>query len=162
MSGTSSPSATPRQTLLERRARRIANTRHLTLGLAVTFLGLSLAGAVVMRLVDETNFHSLGLAFWWALQTVTTVGYGDVVPTTDVGRVVGSLEMVFGISFVALLTAVVTSSVVRREQAIAEKDERAQQQRDIETLVNALKEIRQAIAGLDKRLDDLGPGPASR
>jgi Ion channel len=151
---------THRQTLLERRARRIASTHFLTFGLALTFLLLALAGGVVIRLVDKHDFDSLGLAFWWALQTVTTVGYGDVVPTTDVGRVVGSLEMVLGISFVALLTAVVTSTVVRRAQSVAEEAESAQQARDIKRLVDALAEIRQAIAALDTRLDELDSGPS--
>ena len=41
-----------------------------------------------MRFADSDNFPSVGLAMWWALQTVTTVGYGGVVPTTVFGRVI--------------------------------------------------------------------------
>ncbi len=73
----------------------------------------ALAGAVLMRLADPTNFPTLGTAIWWALQTVTTVGYGDVVPTTTHGRMVGGADMVLGVSFIAFLTAAVTSSVIR-------------------------------------------------
>jgi voltage-gated potassium channel Kch len=108
-----------------------------------------------MRLCYRQNFPSLGLAFWWALQTVTTVGYGDVVPTTDVGRVVGSIEMVLGISFVALLIAGVTSAVLLREEARAETIERTRKQRDVQTLNDVLTQIQEAIAGLDKQLDNL-------
>jgi hypothetical protein len=57
--------------------------------LALTFVALALVGAIVIRIADAHNFPSLGLAVWWALQTVTTVGYGDVVPSTSAGRVVG-------------------------------------------------------------------------
>ena len=150
------PAPEPRKaTLVERRARRIADARSVTLGLAATFLGLAFVGALGMRLVDEHNFPSLGLALWWALQTVTTVGYGDVVPTTDIGRVVGGIEMVLGVSFVAFLTAGVTSTVVRRGQESAEEAERTREERDIQTLIEALREIRHAIAGLDDRLDRL-------
>ena len=78
-----------------------------------------------MRIVDPDNFPSLGLATWWALQTVTTVGYGDVVPTNDVGRVIGSIEMVIGISFITFLTAGVTSTVIQRASAKAQAVERA-------------------------------------
>ena len=79
-----------RSSFIERHVRRIANARSLTLGLALTFVGLAFVGAIVMRIVDHDNFPSLGLAIWWALQTVTTVGYGDVVPTTGVGRPLGA------------------------------------------------------------------------
>jgi voltage-gated potassium channel len=67
-----------------------------------------------MRIADPHNFPSFGLAVWWALQTITTVGYGDVVPTTALGKVVGSVEMVIGVSFIAFLTAGVTSTVIQR------------------------------------------------
>ena len=72
-------------TLIDRRVQKIANARSVTFGLAITFVLLALACAVVVRIVDEHDFPSLGLAMWWSLQTVTTVGYGDIVPTTDVG-----------------------------------------------------------------------------
>ena len=71
----------------------------------------------MIRIVDPDNFPSLGLAIWWAIQTITTVGYGDVVPTTAVGQVIGGIEMVIGISFIAFLTAGVTSIVIQRGSA---------------------------------------------
>ncbi len=128
------------------------NARSVTVGLAATLLALSLVGAVVMRIADAHNFPSLGLAVWWALQTVTTVGYGDVVPTTAAGRVVGGIEMVLGVSFIAFLTAGVTSTVIQRGQAQAQGADASQQQQDVQTIVDALTEIRQAIADLDTRL----------
>jgi len=140
---------------MERQVQRIANARSVTLGLAVTFLVLALGGAIGMRIVDADNFPSLGLAFWWALQTVTTVGYGDVVPTTTLGRFVGGLEMVLGVSFIAFLTAGVTSTVVRRGQAGAEEAERLREERDMQALVDGQAQIRQAITDLDKRLDKM-------
>jgi voltage-gated potassium channel len=118
-----------------------------TVGLAVTFLALALVGAVVMRIADPHNFPSFGKAVWWALQTVTTVGYGDVVPTTTTGQVVGGLEMVVGISFIAFLTAGVTSSVIQRMQAGRAPDDHA--------LAESLAQTRDAIAELNRRLDTI-------
>ena len=138
---------------IERSVRRIANARSLTLGVALTFVGLAFIGAIVMRLADPDNFPSLGLATWWALQTVTTVGYGDVVPTTEFGRVIGGAEMVIGISFIAFLTAGVTSTVIQRASARAQAVERAHADRDAKTILDALVETRRAITELDTRLD---------
>jgi voltage-gated potassium channel Kch len=144
-----------RPSLIDRRVRRIANARSVTVGLALTFVALALVGAIVMRFADAHNFPSLGLAVWWALQTVTTVGYGDVVPTTSAGRVVGGVEMVIGVSFIAFLTAGVTSTVVQRGQAGAEDAERAREERDLQTIVDALALITHAITELGKRLDNI-------
>jgi voltage-gated potassium channel len=51
---------------------------------------------------------------WWALQTVTTVGYGDVAPAHTGGRLVGALVMLEGTAFIAIVTAVITSTFVTR------------------------------------------------
>ena len=96
--------------LIERRVRKIVSARSVTFGLALTFIGLAVAGAVVIRILDPHNFPTLGSATWWALQTVTTVGYGDIVPTTRLGQFVGGVEMVLGIAFITFVTAGVTST----------------------------------------------------
>jgi voltage-gated potassium channel len=108
-----------------------------------------------MRFADKHNFPDLGLAFWWALQTVTTVGYGDVVPTTTWGRVVGGVEMVLGVSFIAFLTAGVTSTVIQRGEAGAQQAERTERERSTQTIVDALAETRRAVGELDRRLDQI-------
>ena len=152
----SDPTPKPgRPSLIERRVRRIANARSVTVGLAVTFLVLAFIGAVLIRIADPDNFPSLGLALWWALQTVTTVGYGDVVPTSTIGRLVGGIEMVIGVSFIAFLTAGVTSTVIQRGEARTKDDDRAGRERDAQTIVDALTETRQAITALDRRLDNI-------
>jgi voltage-gated potassium channel len=121
-----------------------------TFGLAASFLALALAGAIVMRIADPHNFPSLGLAVWWGLETVTTVGYGDVVPTTTAGKVVGGVEMTIGISLISLLTAAVTSTVIQRGELSAQADERADRERNTRTILDALAQDRAAV---DKRLD---------
>ena len=54
---------------------------------------------------------------WWATQTVTTVGYGDVVPDSAGGQLIAVVLMVGGLSFFAVVTGVITSVFVTRAQA---------------------------------------------
>jgi voltage-gated potassium channel len=139
--------------LIERRVRKIANARSVTVSLALTFVVLAFVGAIVIEIVDRHDFSSFGSAVWWALQTVTTVGYGDVVPTTRVGQVVGGIEMVLGVSFIAFLTAGVTSTVIDRAEASAKEADRVNDERRTQAVLDVLAETRGQIAALDKRLD---------
>ena len=142
-----------RPSLIERRALKIADARSVTLGLAVTFVLLAFVGAIVIRIVDRHDFSSLGSAVWWALQTVTTVGYGDVVPTTVIGRVVGGIVMVLGVSFIAFLTAGVTSTVIYRAQKGTQEADRAHLERETQRILEALTQMNAQLTTLDKRLD---------
>ena len=69
---------------------------------------------VLMRVVDHKNFATVGEGLWWSPQTVTTVGYGDVVPTNASGRIVAALVMLLGLAFLSVITAAITSSFVAR------------------------------------------------
>ena len=72
---------------------------------------------VVEHLIDRETFGSVWLAMWWATQTVTTVGYGDVVPQQAAGQVIATFLMLGGLSIIAVVTAVITSAFVTRAQA---------------------------------------------
>jgi len=147
------PGHNPRRpALIERRIRKIANARSITLALAMTFVGLALGGAVAIRFLDEESFPSFGIAVWWALQTVTTVGYGDVIPAGSTGKVIGGIEMVLGVSFISFLTAGVTSAVIQRSQDKRHEEERVREIQDLQRLVETLGEIRTAITALERRL----------
>src|SRR3954463_221001 len=71
---------------------------------------------VVERLVDPGTFDNVWLGMWWAIQTVTTVGYGDVVSGSTVGKVIGSLLMLGGLAFFAVVTGTITSAFVAQRQ----------------------------------------------
>jgi hypothetical protein len=73
-------------------------------------------GGVVMRVLDHAEYHSVWLGMWWVLQTVTTVGYGDLTPTSAIGRILTSILMLWGVAFLAITTAAITSVFVARAQ----------------------------------------------
>jgi voltage-gated potassium channel len=79
---------------------------------------LMLAGGLLVRLIEPGTFTSIGLAWWWAVQTVTTVGYGDIVPHTTGGRLVGTTLMLAGVSLIPLVTSVVVSVLSLKRQQI--------------------------------------------
>ena len=77
----------------------------------------TVVGAVLVRLFDHKDFHDIGTALWWALQTVTTVGYGDITPKTWVGRAIGSFVILYAVAFLTILTAAITTSFIERARA---------------------------------------------
>ena len=79
--------------------------------IAAVSTSLTLAAGAFMTVADHDNFPSIGSGLWWAVQTVTTVGYGDHVPATLAGRVVATLVMLAGIGFLTVITAAITSSL---------------------------------------------------
>ena len=97
--------------------RRALSARRAAVIIGVYTVAVTLLAGAVARLLDGHDFHSFGSAMWWALQTVTTVGYGDIVPTNAVGRFVGGLLMVSGIAFLAVVTASVTAALVEAARA---------------------------------------------
>src|SRR4051794_31530117 len=73
-------------------------------------MAVTLVCAIVMRIVDGSEFGNIWLSLWWAVQTVTTVGYGDIVPSHVSGRAVASVLMLTGIGFVSVVTASITAA----------------------------------------------------
>jgi voltage-gated potassium channel len=118
----------PGRKWLERRtARYLDNPPSVARAAGVIIAGTAVivfASAFVMRVFDrENSFDTFGQAIWWSTQTVTTVGYGDIVPKTATGRVVGIVVMLAGVALAAVLTAVITSSFVARSQLGAGREE---------------------------------------
>jgi voltage-gated potassium channel Kch len=87
---------------------------------------LVIVGGILVRVVEPETFTSIGLSFWYAVTTVTTVGYGDVVPHTTAGRLVGTVLMLAGVSLIPLVTSVAVSILTtKRTQVLYDaQDER--------------------------------------
>jgi voltage-gated potassium channel len=84
---------------------------------AVTLLVTVISG-VAMHIVDRREFPTIGRSLWWAAQTVTTVGYGDVAPHATAGRIVGLAVMLGAITWVTLVTAAVTAILIDRSRGV--------------------------------------------
>jgi voltage-gated potassium channel len=111
-----------RSTKLWRRLAESALTPRRAAQMIVALtLAVTIIGGVLIWLVDHDEFPNLGTSLWWSLQTVTTVGYGDVVPHATSGRVIGAVLMLQGIGFITVVAAAVTASLI--EQARGRSDE---------------------------------------
>lgn len=87
-------------------------TRAILIIASIT-VAVVLLSALVMRFFDkEGEFDSYGESVWWAVQTVTTVGYGDIVPTTALGRFVAGIVMLMGVAFISMVSGVTASVLV--------------------------------------------------
>ena len=73
---------------LDREIARAATPRGAASVIAVATTLITVGAGLLMTVVDHENFPSLGCGLWWAAQTVTTVGYGDNVPTSFNGRLI--------------------------------------------------------------------------
>jgi voltage-gated potassium channel len=99
---------------LDRQLARTKNPRQAAVVIAVVSTSITVVAGLLMTVVDHGGFPSLGSGLWWAVQTVTTVGYGDHVPTTVGGQLLAALVMLLGIGFITVITAAITSSFISR------------------------------------------------
>jgi voltage-gated potassium channel len=120
--------------------------------LAAATLILALVAGLVMTIVDEKDFPNFGLAAWWAIVTLATVGYGDVVPTTVAGRFVGSAVIILGVTFLAFLTATVTSYFVSSDQERAKARELEEREAADEELRELLRRLESRLAAIESKL----------
>jgi voltage-gated potassium channel len=133
------------------RQRRITNV--VTSGRVVPYLititvGTAALGGLVVWRTDPSAFPSFGAGVWFALQTVTTVGYGDQVPNSAWGKTTAAIVMVTGISFLTFTTAIVASAFVAYQQR------RLEAQR-VEDEADRHDDLLAALAHLEQRLDEL-------
>ena len=140
-----------------RRRRRLSWLQAVTLVAAVSTTGLLGAAALVTQ-TDPQRYPDLGVALWWAAATVTTVGYGDVVPSSPGGRLVAAALMFIGIASFAFLTAAASAIVVG---AVSEEEQQIErEEREIQRIERA---ILSQLAEINARLQRLehNPPPAA-
>lgn len=152
--------------------RRLSVTLTSVLWLALSTAAVSsfvvlIGGTTVWRLEGErpgTTFRSWGDGIWWALTTMTTVGYGDHVPETTSGRVVAATIMIVGVGVLGAVAAVVAlifaAAVARREERILETEGRTLEARleaRLDTLDAGLARIEEQLGRHALGDDTRGP-----
>jgi voltage-gated potassium channel len=140
----------PSPAKMPRSIERVLTSRHVFARLILTTVGLTILFGVLISLVDRKEFPSVGLGMWWAVQTVTTLGYGDIVPTQLTGRLLAAATMIVGIGFLSLITATVASVLVSRATADTSSEERE--------LMASLKRVEQRLESLERELRSRGNG----
>lgn len=105
--------------------RVLRKERNILFTVFLIAVGYILTTALIMfNLEDSEMFESFFDALYWATTTLTTVGYGDIYPETDLGRVISMFSAVFGVAVIALPSGVITASYLdelREEKAKSEK-----------------------------------------
>jgi voltage-gated potassium channel len=122
----------------EARVRMVRSAASAALG--TTVIIIALAGVAVLDLeqdATDSNIHTLPDALWWAVTTVTTVGYGDHFPVTSAGRGIAAMLMLVGIASLGIVTAAIAAWFVAASQG---------DQQDLRDEVARLSEAVNALA----------------
>jgi voltage-gated potassium channel len=136
------------------RLTRLFSLRRLLSLEGMKYAALIAAGTVVLggalfAGIEKSQHLTTWDGIWWAMTTVTTVGYGDIGPESDSGRVLAMAIMLTGIGFVALLTAFIAERFVQQQEVAEAKEDQ---------ILSELREIRLRLDGLERRADhDLVP-----
>jgi voltage-gated potassium channel len=142
--------ASAAQAKMPRSIERVLTSRHVFARLIFTTVVLTILFGVLISLFDRKEFPSVWLGMWWAIQTVTTLGYGDIVPTQITGRLLAAATMIVGIGFLSLITATVASVLVSRATQGVSNEEA--------DLMAALKRVEQRLESLEQELRSRGNG----
>ena len=132
--------------------RRAVANRRIFPYLVIATASLGLLAGLVVRVIDHKDFPDYGTAVWWAIVTLATVGYGDVVPHTGWGRVVGSVVIVIGVTFVSFLIAIVTSYFIAAEEEEKAEQERAQRNEELAEARETLRRIENRLTSIEAKL----------
>ncbi|WP_238696356.1 potassium channel family protein [Thiomicrorhabdus sediminis] len=103
----------------------------------VVFAFIIIAAGGLFAFLEDRTFHE---GIWYALVTITTVGYGDVVPVSDEGRIFGMVLILFGVVFFSLVTANISAFLIGSEQRQLERD-----------ILNYMKQTDQRLAAQQER-----------
>ena len=92
----------------------------------IAVLYILLTALIMFNAEESDAFKNLFDALYWATTTLTTVGYGDICPTSDLGRVISMFSAIFGVAVIALPSGVITASYLEELREAKEKEEKEQ------------------------------------
>jgi len=136
-------------TRMSKTIRTLLSSHQLGTTLAVAFFITLLSGILITRL--DPSIGTVWDGMWWAWVTMSTVGYGDIVPENHAGRVFGALLILFGLVMVSLLTANLSAFFIGSDVKRVEREEH-----DAETM---LKDIAARLERIEQKLAEQ---PSSR
>ena len=143
-----------RLNIIERRIehfmRQPPSVRNAAGVIVVATAVVTVGAGTLISLIDNKEYPNVGVGLWWAIQTVTTVGYGDVTPRDVVGRVVAALVMLYGIAFIAIVTAVITSTFVARASHEYEESQKEEEESDRELMEKRFDELERKLDALTR------------
>lgn len=144
--------------VLDRRAARSLQGRvaaYVVLSTALVLYAGALAELSAERGAPGTNINTFGTSLWWAVSTITTVGYGDHFPVTTEGRCVAAALMIAGVALIGIVTASLASWFLGRVQAERHDD-------PVQVSARELAELRAEVRQLTALLQTSPPHPGPR
>ena len=138
-----------RRNLIERRLERYLqdplSIRNASAVIVIATTVVVVGAGVLIRFLDPDEYPDIGTGMWWALQTVTTVGYGDVTPSQVGGRLVGVAVMLEGTAFIAIVTALITSTFVARATRAHDASRADDDENDVARLERRFDELERKL-----------------
>jgi len=125
--------------------RQLLSRHHLGITLLASFIIIVFAGVIIASLDPAIKTPWDGL--WWAWVTITTVGYGDIVPVSNIGKVFASLLIAMGVGLFSMLTASFSAFfLAQEEENVAEKEQLS---------LEKLQRVEQKLDLLEEKIDRL-------
>ncbi len=135
--------------------------------LFVTFILMVISASLMYYIESHAQpdkFANIGESFWWAVATLTTVGYGDVFPITGWGKLISGIIALLGIGMVALPTGVISSAFIERVQARKNSEQKNHNEDIQDRLINierqlaelnTIKQLKSTLEEKDKEIQRL-------
>jgi voltage-gated potassium channel len=137
-----------------------SSMRNAAVVIITVTIGAVLIGSLVMWVFDPRDFPDFGTALWFTLQTITTVGYGDVTPTGPIGKVVAGVVMLVAIAFLTVVTALITSTFIDAAQRERRARENATQRDEMDRVEAGLEEVVGRLTAIEGALARIEQGAA--
>jgi voltage-gated potassium channel len=125
------------------------------LNLLLIFTGVVIIGTVAIYAVEsqtESEINTILDAVWWTVATITTVGYGDIVPLSELGRIIGIFYMFFGVTFIALSISIVGTRLYKKKYE--KEEEMAFDQKKILRIIKKLDDKQNEMSQSLKEIRD--------
>jgi len=125
------------------------------LNLLLIFIGVVIIGTVAIYAVEsqtESEINTILDAVWWTVATITTVGYGDIVPLSELGRIIGIFYMFFGVTFIALSISIVGTRLYKKK--FEKEEEMAFDQKKILGIMKKLEDKQNEMSQSLKEIRD--------